>query len=66
MFGVRPLCFAVAKDSILLATDPEQVLRTGLVSTAPDDGSVIETVVGFPFQSIDRSFETFRFCPAAT
>ena len=40
-FGIRPLYYARAGGRLLLASDPEQLLATGLVTLVPDDESVV-------------------------
>jgi asparagine synthase (glutamine-hydrolysing) len=54
-FGIRPLCYARAGRRLLTASDPEQILATGLVAPEPDDESVVGHLL-WEFPDRERTF----------
>jgi asparagine synthase (glutamine-hydrolysing) len=54
-FGIRPLHYARVGDLMLLATDAEQILASGLVSVEPDDAMVMDYLL-WDIHHVDRSF----------
>ena len=54
-FGVRPLFYARPGGRFVAASDPEQILATGLVPAQPDDHTVIGHLL-WEFHDSERSF----------
>jgi len=54
-FAVRPLCYAFSGGRIALASDPEQILASGLVSRDTDDEMVLDYLL-WDARSVDRTF----------
>jgi asparagine synthase (glutamine-hydrolysing) len=54
-FGVRPLYYAQPNGRFLAASDPEQLVATGLVRTEPDDVAVIGHLT-WSFSEPERTF----------
>jgi asparagine synthase (glutamine-hydrolysing) len=54
-FGVRPIYYARPGGRLLVASDPEQILATGLVAIDPDDHAVVGHLL-WRFADAERSF----------
>jgi asparagine synthase (glutamine-hydrolysing) len=54
-FGIRPLYYALPAGRLLAASDPEQILATGLVAIEPDDESVLGHLL-WEFPDRERTF----------
>jgi asparagine synthase (glutamine-hydrolysing) len=54
-FGIRPLYYALGPGRLLAASDPEQILATGLVALEPDDESVVGHLL-WEFPDRERTF----------
>ena len=63
VFGVRPLYYACIGQSLLLASDPEQVIASGMVSTAPDEEMVIDYLLRNPRSTSKSFFRDIRGVP---
>ena len=63
-FGVRPLCFAQSGAQLAVASDPEQLLMAGIISTAPDDDAVVDYLLWKPRHADRTFFRDARSVPA--
>jgi asparagine synthase (glutamine-hydrolysing) len=54
-FSIRPLYYSISSTRVLLASDPEQILASGVVPPIPDDQSVVDYLL-WDFRSVERSF----------
>jgi asparagine synthase (glutamine-hydrolysing) len=59
-FAVRPLCYAISGRRLLLASDPEQIVASGLVSTIPDEQVVIDYLVWDSRSTVRTFFRDVR------
>jgi asparagine synthase (glutamine-hydrolysing) len=62
-FGARPLYYAVSDRGFLLASDPEQLISSGWVSTSPDPDSVLDYLLWDPRSTSASFFRDIRALP---